>query len=138
MIIRVAICPSLPELTYPRQFHKHLSTDKPIRIALAELLDKIPNTHKTDDAFDKDSYNFFMKGYDEKNWYIKSKNKFSFINIIGYHKNGEPMDEWHDIEIVEVDTSKKWMVDSEHDYGEFINYFEYPQLIDERYNMYSY
>jgi len=130
MIIRVAICPSEASITIPSKFQDILAkSNKNERVTLAEIIDRLPNTHK--EITDSIKLDFYIEGFGEDSWYIKSKDKFVFKERL------DTIEMYRDIEIVEVDTSRKWMI-SEGEHCEYINYFETPKLVDEEINLYSY
>ena len=128
MIRRIAICPSMPDITIPNNFIGHLkSSKKHFRVALAELIDSIENTHEVIDF--KVEWDFQTSVFDKNNWYIKSKDRFFF-------KNEDEPDFIYEILIVEVDTSRKWRIGWS-EFEEFIDYFKVPELLDEELNMYD-
>lgn len=125
MIKRIAINPSYGLFHIPSQFlGKVNESDKNFRVVVAEYIDDLKDTHET---INQDVYEKFRKSSD---WYIKCGNHFYFRDL------DDEYNQVFGLEIVDVDTSKKWKI-KEYDGAEDIVYYSEPRLIDKELNMWE-
>lgn len=123
-LVKIAINPKHGSFAIPKYFSKEDNNGKDLRVALAEYIESLEDTHVD---INQDIYDNFVNDH---NWYIKCGKLFFFkepnalVKII------------HRLEVVEVDTRRKWKIDN-YDGAESIVYFEEPKLVNADLNMYE-
>jgi len=125
MMKRIAINPSYGSFQIPSQFLDKINKSNiNFRVAVAECIDKLEDTHR---SIDTEAYDNFMTSND---WYIKCGNSFFFKDL------EDEYNQTYHLEIVDVDISKKWKIE-EYDGAEDIVYYFEPKLIDKELNMWE-
>lgn len=124
MKVKIAINPTYGCLMIPSQFIDKINNEcKNFRVTLAECIGELQDTHK---EIDTDTYVNFKNQKTE--WYIKAGNDFYFKDL------EEGFNVVYNLEIVEIDTNKKWKI-TEYDGAEGVVYFNEPKVMDEELNM---
>lgn len=112
MIKRIAISRSYGLFQIPSQFLDEINkSNRNFRLVVAECIDELEDSN------------------DLNNWYIKHGNTFYFKDVDDEY----PM---YNLAVVEVDTSRKWRIESR-DGMENIIYYSEPKLIDKELNMWE-
>lgn len=129
MIKRVAIFPSYGGNRIPDVFKEKVFKDsRNFRLVLAELIDSLEDTKSN---LSQEGFTIFEKTlYSEEGSYLKNKNLFY------YKVKEDTFDKVLIIKIVDVDTSKRWKIDS-YDGSEEVVYYNEPILVDKELNMYT-
>lgn len=129
MVKRVAIFPGYGSIKIPDIFKDKISRDgRNFRLVLAELIDELEDTK--DNLTQRDFTIFEKTLYSKEGSYLKNKNLFY------YKVKEDTYDRVLIIKVVDVDTSKKWKIDS-YDGSEEVVYFNEPVLVDKELNMYT-
>lgn len=124
MIREVAIFPNSSEIVIPDKFLEDVKSSKNhFRVCLANKINLLEDTHE---EINSDVLNDFDFNRIDT-WYIKAGDVFYFKGEGSFIMPVK-------IQIVGVDTSRKWRVAN--DFGEYVEYLDY-KLIDEELNLHE-